>query len=478
VDPFLLTHKVRDGLYDIGPHLSPISIRDQMIRGYALVTRAIRAQIIGPDKPLLVVGAGAAGATAAMIAADRNINTTVLDRADNAFSLQAGSGTRYLDPTMYDWPLDHWAQGEFPWVGRDLPLRWQGGLSSAIAGAWEDKFKDELEKQKTGPGLLNMVFGATLQNPNALCADPTTGLIQVWFTDGSARRGPYDFAMILSCIGAGSDRIEIEDYKGKSFWENDSYSDVNLGLPKYMSPRVLISGSGDGALQDFLRIVTNKNSAKAIYQSLPPGLQSDVGNYLRSKEDHYQRAFTWSGNHDGKYKVDDCNIQSSLHEAYFAIVVEVLGKYKKKLKKTVEPILRGFPDQEITLAFEGSHFSHCYALNHFLVLFLALYVEQRFKQKVLYPNTRVVRIKGSDGPHVCNRSSPDDCEEKLHEAYFITADCEAPRNAPTNDARPMEKGPYNIVILRHGIDWNTPLFKDLPQSNLRHLLPYHPGWEV
>jgi NAD(P)-binding Rossmann-like domain len=477
VDPFLLTHKVRHELYDIGPRLSPISIRDQMTRAYVLVVRAIRRQIIGPDKPLLVVGAGAAGATAAMIAADRGVQTMVIERGDGTFSLQLGCHTRWIDPIVYDWPVDHWTKGEFPWRGIALPLHWEAGTSAAVAGMWEKLFTDELSINP----YLTLVSKAELETPTALGNDKTKKVIEVYYrnVETNAREGPFQFAMILSCIGAGPDKVVLDNYRGESFWSDDSYADANMGLPGYTSPRVLISGSGDGALQDFLRIVTKKNSAKQIYQSVPVRLQSEAISLISSTEDQYQRAFTWSGNADGTYKPDDCDIQATLHDEYTNVVNQFLIKYKSELTTTVDPILKGAPERlMITLAFECSHFSHCYPLNHFLALLLARYIEERAKKKrVLSPHTRVVRVSGSDGKHVCDKDKRSDCEEVLHEASFIPADCDTPRGGSIDAANPLQNGPFNVIIVRHGIDWNEPLFGELPQTNKRHMLPYYLGWE-
>ena len=477
MDPFLLTHNVRHQLYDIGPRLSPISIRDQMIRAYVLVIRAIRQQIIGPDKPLLVVGAGAAGATAAIIAAERGVPTTLLERGNEPFGLQLGCQTRWIDPVVYDWPAEHWVKGVFPWRGTNLPLRWEASHSSAIAGSWGKILNDEVSDN---PRLL-LVRRAELEKPEDLGKDENEKLIEVYFqsVDAQLRAGPGNFAMILSCIGAGPDKVEIDNYRGESFWADDSFGEDHLGLPGYTSLHILISGSGDGALQDFLRIASKKNSAKAIYQALPAGLQREAGHAISSYEDHYQRAFSWSANADGNYRSDDCYIQATLHNQYEDLITQILKKYKSELPAAIDPILKDIPNRlMITLAFECSHFSHCYPLNHFLVLLLARYLEERLKtKKILFPETRVVKLTGRDAQHVCDKKNRAGCEEQPHEASLISAKCSTPRDAQTAGASYLPNGPFNIIIVRHGIDWNKPLFGDLPKGNKRQMLPYYLGWE-
>jgi len=465
-DPFLLTYRVRDHLYDIGPHISPISIRDQMIRAHTLVMRAMRERIIAPDKPLLIVGAGVAGATAAIAAARAGVHTTVVDKETNTFALQLGCKTRYLDPTQYDWPADHWGHGEFPLLPRDFLLAWEGGDSSVIAGAWEDKFNDEIDNNRSH---FRVVWSATLEDSESLAADPSSHMITAKFSCKSGWSEQRDYAMIISCVGAGLEQTTIGSYSGLSFWGDDSLADENLGMPAFMTPKVLISGSGDGALQDFLRIVTSKESAKAIFSALPRKVQAAARRLIASNEDYYQRSHVWSGNYNRNYRGDDCLIQSSLHRHYLYTVDTLLSEYKGKLRRTIDLMLRGFPGLHIELAFEGDHFAHCYPLNHFLVLLLATYLERKFKRRILLPNTRIVSVRGTNAAHKCESDKPADCDEKSHEADFITADCSTPRGLA--GGRPMVNSPYNLIIVRHGIKPNKYLF-GRPAANPRQMLPY------
>jgi hypothetical protein len=113
-DPVLDAHRRATFYYTISGPL-PISIRDQILRGLMIVDRLQQVQEIGPQRQLLVIGAGAAGATAAIEAARRGVPTFLVERADNAFLRQVNTSTRVLDPTQYDWPVDHYNIGHFPW---------------------------------------------------------------------------------------------------------------------------------------------------------------------------------------------------------------------------------------------------------------------------------------------------------------------------------------------------------------------------
>ncbi len=81
-DPVLDAHEILPGLYTISGGPSPISIRDQMLRGWLVVERLRLNQLIHDRASLLVVGAGAGGVTAAIWAADTKILDVSTDDTD------------------------------------------------------------------------------------------------------------------------------------------------------------------------------------------------------------------------------------------------------------------------------------------------------------------------------------------------------------------------------------------------------------
>jgi hypothetical protein len=120
-DPFLVTHQVGPAVFDIGGKLYPVSIRDQMVRGQSIVDRAIQAGFGAKGEHLLVIGAGCAGAAAAIEAASRGITTHLIDTAPMPFLRQAACMTRWIHPHEYEWPLDHWPTPDYPFVGLPAP---------------------------------------------------------------------------------------------------------------------------------------------------------------------------------------------------------------------------------------------------------------------------------------------------------------------------------------------------------------------
>jgi hypothetical protein len=108
--------------------------------------------------------------------------------------------------------------------------------------------------------------------------------------DPPAANTPPTFRFILWATGFGKEMCEIPTgaptpYRGHPFWDTDKFEAPNCGLSP--SPRVLITGSGDGALQDFLRVATKLKSAEEIYKKA--GIPPDVATRLTEYEDRARR---------------------------------------------------------------------------------------------------------------------------------------------------------------------------------------------
>src|SRR5579859_3958794 len=119
-DALLFLHRVQGSrdVYDTGSVQTPGSIRDQILRGQWIAERAVDDDRIGPTKPLLVVGAGAAGVSAALTAAELGVLVHLVEREDGPFSRQRRCATRVVDPSVYEWPLGHHADPSWGYVPR------------------------------------------------------------------------------------------------------------------------------------------------------------------------------------------------------------------------------------------------------------------------------------------------------------------------------------------------------------------------
>src|SRR5215468_716793 len=106
MDWLLAAHQVAPLQFEMGGLWNPVSVRDQMVRGQENARRAEIAKLIGPSRPLIVVGAGAGGVAAALTANKAGIPVVVIERRARPFDRQLGTPTRTIYPYLYDWPHD------------------------------------------------------------------------------------------------------------------------------------------------------------------------------------------------------------------------------------------------------------------------------------------------------------------------------------------------------------------------------------
>src|SRR5207253_1211302 len=239
---FLIAHQVYPYFFNLGGPLAPIGIRDQMVRAQAIVEDAIAEALIGPpDRPLLVVGAGAAGATAAIWAARHGVPTILIERGPSAFPLQAGCTTRRIDPGQYDWPVDHWVNPNFPCLPLAAAMPWSENLSHLLAAGWQAQLN--AARLACHP-LLAVHFGTTVAGPGAMLFGGSPPAPIGWTMPlAGGLAGHHHFAMVLWTVGFASEACNCGAYRGFAFWETDPFAQHNCGLPDTTPADVVISGS-------------------------------------------------------------------------------------------------------------------------------------------------------------------------------------------------------------------------------------------
>lgn len=468
-DPFLLEHLIRPLFFDIGGVLSPVSIRDQMIRGRMAVDRAIDEGLLGLGRPLLAIGAGAGGATAAIRAAQRGIETWLVDAAPAAFMRQAACTSRFVDPTQYDWPLLHWREGTYPWEPPLMPLSWQRDYASQLAFHWQRTLA-------TAQTLYAPRLRVEYQISVSVESQPLEGLLPVTLSAPALGETAIGFGMVLSCVGFGTERVVMGDYASTRFWDSDFLGHQDLGLPRVALPRVLVSGGGDGALQDCLRILTRGSeirSAGELYAAVTAQLRFQeeieaLERRLQCAEDQAQRALVWSARPEHDHPI---------HEQLHRIHAEVIASLSDRLWSFICSALEGLiVSTQLELLYSCDHFTASYALNRFLVLLMARYLRENHGQELLRPGLVVAAVApGGTAPrHRCTRSAAD-CYRHPHRVTVTGSAC--PNGTPaTRNA--LDHAEHDIILLRHGVTPPTLVLagSNEPAPRRRQLLPYHvPG---
>ncbi len=495
-DGFLRAHLFNHFVFEIGGWHSPFSIRDQMFRARTIVERARRLGLISPSgRRLLIVGAGAAGVTAALQAAvfcSEPIETVLVEGASEPFSRQSECPTRYICPTESDWPLAHWRERRYPWNGPAMPLSWRAGAADKLAHKWSAQLIAATRQKQTGSALTFIPDFPLRPRPDGIIYKYLpNGLHEVQFKDGTKDA----FGMILFCTGPGIEITTLGNFQGLDFWEKDTLLKPGFGLrlPKKASrhnprfPKTLISGGGDGALQDFVRAVTKRRSvgqvAAEIFATLDPLLVRQLEQRIFSVEDQFQRAFILSP--DGE---EDCRINTAIHMAHKQIIADLKrnnGKYQKRWPGVWEEI-SAFVQKEIIsqpdathaeLIHPCTHFTKCYALNRFIVLLLASHIAELHHFGAIKTGYVVTNISGQG--HICERK-PRACFDRPHKVEMGLANCaefrawqkSLAKGSAVDTPQTIDSHVYHLITLRHGIK-STPIDGN-PRAPVRHLLPYWP----
>ncbi|MCH8146925.1 MAG: FAD-binding protein [Planctomycetes bacterium] len=471
MSPIAKAHNVAPLFFHVGGRISPISIRDQMVRTQMLVERLFeRLAPVNREVPLkvLVVGAGAAGVTAAMTAAQLGYSTTLVDKESQAFSLQRRCLTRWIDPTVYDWPAAHWDEGDFPWLNVPAPpLPWTHDWAHQLAVSLAIRLANA---QALMP-WLDVQLGVLARTPQLFwypMAMPMPGLpfdwpgLPAWRTEfvdpvTQQSRGHECFNIVIIAAGFGRENCIVpQEYRGFAFWETDEFALPDCGLPR--EPEIVISGGGDGALQDFLRIVFRGARADTLIRRfrIPFALQ----HMLREAEDFASRGYHWNTGRGPS----DHQILHSLEQSHLNVVNAAIER--PAIRKALE---KHIPDRfpKIKIIHSCKHFGQAYPPNRFLVLLILAYLARfRNRNDVRMNNSRLASVQGV-GPHHCHQN-PHDCHGEDHEVHVVQApSCWGPNGAPLTEPLTAQ-----VVIIRHGPRAALPPWLSLPKP--RQVLPYLP----
>jgi hypothetical protein len=478
-DPFLRAHRALPRLFLLSHPHAPLSIRDQIIRGRWLVDRLLDQEIIEPNNRqtrLLVVGAGVAGAAAAIRAYERGVYVKLVEKRSGPFQVQAVATTRWIDPAQYDWPADHWLSAQYNWTLPDMPLQFRADWANLLASRWTNE-------------LLGLAANLTYLDytPNTECIDihplPPSLLSATLHRNGQSQRD--DFAVVVWAGGFGDELSLLRNsktkqviYQGMPFWETDRLSIPYFALWR-LAPNVevLIAGAGDGALQDFMRITTRSKSAVEFYRKL--AITPQVEQQIYSSMDHCQRNWIWGHN-----SLHDHSLHLRLDNAH-QDVVETLLSDPMFVKVVDSAIPTDLP--QIKVFYPGEHLTAFYGLNRFLARLIATFLNRvRGWSPVFNPGWRLVDVQPDDPTHPthhCPGANARGCFGVWHKAVFR----EAPHCYDKTLGPQRHEERANVLIVRFGIDPVTTPKLPLPTGRtipvrtedllkslqLRHHLPYH-----
>ncbi|QOZ06642.1 FAD/NAD(P)-binding protein [Bradyrhizobium sp. CCBAU 51765] len=202
-------------------------------------------------RKLAIVGGGFAGLTfaAGLIAKRANVDITIFEQRDVLLPLQHGSDTRWLHPQIYNWP----GPGSEVTAAMLPIMNWTAARASDVAAQLLSEWKNFASRQSERTRLFCNTRHLQIRDAGSTLQiewigerrDPRDGGI-LNDAQKSALGASETFDCIVLAVGFG---IERDD--ATSYWRNEEFGQPSLNQPR---KTYLISGQGDGALIDLLRL--------------------------------------------------------------------------------------------------------------------------------------------------------------------------------------------------------------------------------
>ena len=459
----LAFHRVSKHVYDL-TGLRTGSVRDQLLRS-SLVTHCLADEgLITKSRKLLVFGAGAAGLNAAITAADRGISVDVIEVNQDPFASFRLASWRRVDPVEYDWPHAHYNAGVFPWAGASagsgIPLIQQSGTGDDLAQDWAAFWKGWKNSCNgvAHRGTVNLLTSTDAQHFKGgiqeAAGNSHVNVTGPWPHGASTQM----FGAVLSCVGFGPERTFDEHvparwggYIGPSFWLDDDQ--IGQGNATALGfKEAVISGGGDGGMQDFQRVMTGEFGKELLHKlnaeagALGIDLAPDamIRAFLAA-EDAGRRAYAWQRTNQ-PISAD----MAKWHDAFAGQVRQLFAQLKSTsiadLRQIASSVLR--PELlsmqlSMTWVYKDETPGYAYALNRYLSLVVqelaSIADPYGMVPKVqVLANHEIVKIRPTHYAHKC--VSPQGCFGVEHDVTI-----EATRTGAKTTINDVD-----LLVVRHG----------------------------
>lgn len=448
IDQALSFHLVEPNTYELSG-LRTGSVRDQMIRAFMLVERLVIQDAINDTTPLLILGGGAAGITAGLTAIALGVQVDLVEQHPGVCQTQLGVRTRWLDPVEYDWPHAHWSQGAMAWhpPAPKYPLNYVAGFAHDLAKDWQALWNNVVVRT---PSLVTQHQGDAA---NIKVESKNYGVL--------ASNGPFSasgkaFGAAISCIGFSGEKVSVTSTTGlmggPAFWSTDQLTHPTLGLARSSTAtiHVLVSGSGDGAQQDFVRILTGYETAKDLYLALKLDTQSFDHGELMMADDEGRRSYAWSMP-DEEPKRD----LLKWHARYEKVIDGIWNDW----------ISNGAVSQHVKLLRPNIHATwlvgsntpgYCFGMNRILSGLVSRLHEWQTKRPlndgetalannnaIRIWNARVTDVAPTNG-HACGHG----CYDQHHHVNVKVVDKKVVGSGLGN----FNIGSFDVIVIRHGVN--------------------------
>jgi hypothetical protein len=451
-------HRARERCYDL-TGLRTGSVRDQLLRAITL-TRSlmtITKEIRSGRKPrdLLVLGGGVSGVACALIAARKGIKVTLLELEPANFFSTIQRSSRRIAPFEYDWPRSSDPNSLFTSRKPRFLLNYRSGRAKIVCAVWQKRLMNwrATDPHRGDLELLNGVDARTFVYDLADAVSRTVTVRGNWSNGMTARK----FGAVIDCTGHVEERTFVEDptddgrpptaaFCGPRFWKDEDFLDDRTQF--FAQPgagpvkTILISGGGDGAMQDIQRAVTGRFGDPLFRRFLAHlGLGSLREHFyeLAEADDAARRAYAWKLHRGEVEEMKTCD------ETFRKVARTILDDYAKQApnqlwasqlaRKIFKPAMLGKGSPTVVWAVRESHCGYAYPLNRLLSHLVAFLLEELTQTKVLHFDKRIDTIDSASSTHQCGNPLWD-CYGHPHEVTF---------KGETASRK------FDLVIVRHGV---------------------------
>ncbi|MCD9816653.1 FAD/NAD(P)-binding protein [Bradyrhizobium japonicum] len=260
-------------LYTIGTYDSGVTVLSQQIRALNLVWALVESGTVNCSDGLepmniAIVGGGFAGLTFAAGLLEKNVNADIFlfEERDTLLPLQQGSDSRWLHPHTYNWPREGSQVG-----AAMLPvMNWTAARASDVVvqvlTEWTRLARPKsnihlycnarhlhIDEHHTENGRFHIEWVGELRDVD--------GTVKTNHR-GSAEGNSGNFDIVVLAVGFG---VETST---NSYWRNETFAQPSLHQPRRT---YLVSGQGDGAMIDVLRLCISQYRQDRILEELFAG---------------------------------------------------------------------------------------------------------------------------------------------------------------------------------------------------------------
>jgi hypothetical protein len=441
-----------------------------------LTRRLFQSGLLHNHSRLLIIGGGAAGVNAALVAVRLGAQVTLVEKNQALFAAQADCNSRWIDPVEQDWPRAHSYSGRWPDAHLDgfVPLGFNAAVGAQVAIRWMTKVN--YARLAYGRRLRVKLSTTVLKlEGSSLGSQRKISTLSKSEESESLDSSEYDCVIIATGVIANENIVAhsqpigtASHFHGIRFWANDRFTDLDYGLPAGNSDSIYVSGAGDGGLKDYIRLTTGQNSAidvlKRIFDQSHLGkhLESIISNEVLNIEHSAQHALAWNSGPG-----QDHPILLQVHREYDTLLNEWKVHFSKEWEHAMLELARitlGRNPGRIKLIHRCSHFSNCFPANRLVALLVARFVQSvDGRNYPIFANVSVDAVQ-PDTPfsgryqHLCNKLGCWGPSHLIRILHGVT--CEP---KPYGD----QKKTWHTaggVVLRHGITGNVQVE--------RHILPH------